>query len=328
MRTTDSRRGFDAASMIAILTLLAGCEGAMAAAPDSAVLADTGTRDAGDRYDAGDDPIDAGTTDGGTPMPDPDAGLPEPEPCPRARVQVAAGEALNLRPDPSTAGTPLAAIPNHTIVDVLARVRGEPVGGDDEWLQVRYRTDEGYVSAVFAECTTDEAPVLTLDGFYLPLACGTSARISQGNDGAYSHSGRTRYAYDFAIPVGVPLVAMADGIVHRLYDATGPGDACYDGGGSSCFPYANLVVLMHADGRTSIYKHLSEVSVSLGELVPRGRAVGLSGSTGYSTGPHAHVMLQEDCGADNCQSLPLVFEDVPGDGIPDTNQTVTSGNCP
>ena len=86
--------------------------------------------------------------------------------------------------------------------------------------------------------------------------------------------------------------------------------------------------LMHADGRTSIYKHLSEVSVSLGELVPRGRAVGLSGSTGYSTGPHAHVMLQEDCGADNCQSLPLVFEDVPGDGIPDTNQTVTSGNCP
>ena len=44
---------------------------------------------------------------------------------------------------------------------------------------------------------------------------------------------------------------------------------------------------------------------------PSGKAVGLSGSTGYSTGPHAHVMRQDAC-ADpiGCQSLRTPFADV------------------
>src|SRR5690606_14645789 len=106
------------------------------------------------------------------------------------------------------------------------------------------------------------------------------------------------------------------------------GDPCYNGGDSSCYPYANLVVLLHGDGSPSSYTHLSSASVSLGVYVGRGQRVGLWGSTAYSTGPHAHVMRQEDCGVANCQSIPLKFADVPGDGVPDTGQTVTSGNCP
>ena len=118
---------------------------------------------------------------------------------------------------------------------------------------------------------------------------------------------------------------MADGIVIHRYAETMPGDPCYDGGDEDCFPYANLVVLLHGDGQASIYKHLSEVLVSDGELVPRGEAVGLSGSTGYSTGPHAHVMLEENCGEANCQSVPLEFVEI---GVPVTDQEVTSTNCP
>jgi murein DD-endopeptidase MepM/ murein hydrolase activator NlpD len=121
------------------------------------------------------------------------------------------------------------------------------------------------------------------------------------------------------------MVAMADGIVIHTFAETMPGDPCYDGGGPECFPYGNLVVLWHGDGSTTLYKHLSEVLVTDGELVPRGMMVGLSGSTGYSTGPHAHVARQEDCGEPNCQSIPLEFVEA---GVPVTGESVTSENCP
>jgi murein DD-endopeptidase MepM/ murein hydrolase activator NlpD len=256
------------------------------------------------------------------------AGAPSNE-CPRVRVDVAAGATLNVRPDPSTANAPVGSLPDGSVVDVVSQVQGESVGGNTLWFQIATSTLSGYISSAFAACTTDEPPVLVPpDAWYLPLECGKSAKISQGNSGSFSHSGKAKYAFDFSLGVGTPMVAMADGIVHHIYDQTGPGDPCYDGGGSSCYPYANLVVLLHGDGSTSIYKHLSQVSVSLGAFVARGTAVGLSGSTGYSTGPHAHVMRQEDCGQANCQSIPLVFADAPGDGVPDTGQTVTSGNCP
>jgi hypothetical protein len=88
------------------------------------------------------------------------------------------------------------------------------------------------------------------------------------------------------------------------------------------------VSLLHGDGSRTVYKHLNEVHVALGEFVPRGAVVGLSGSTGYSTGRHAHTMRTEDCPQANCDSIPLEFADAPGNGVPDTGETVTSGNCP
>lgn len=250
-----------------------------------------------------------------------------PDDCPRARVVVAAGQTLRVRDLPSTQGAVVGSLPNNAVVTVTDRVTGEEVSGNAEWLQID--APAGFVSGAFAMCTTDEAPALEPPGgFRLPLECGTSARISQGNAGSTSHSGKALYAFDFAIPLDTPLVAMADGVVLFTFAETGPGDPCYDGGGSSCFPYANYVVLEHGDGTGSIYKHLNQVLVTVGELVPSGAPVGLSGSTGYSTGPHAHVMRQEECGAaTSCQSIQVTFADVGGDGIPDTGETVTSGNC-
>lgn len=162
----------------------------------------------------------------------------------------------------------------------------------------------------------------------LPLTCGSVVRIAQGNFGNFSHSGRSRYAYDFSIGVGTPMLAMADGEVVELFDQTGPGDDCYNGGGESCFPFANYVAVRHGDSTQTIYKHLNRVDVALGQFVARGTQLGLSGSTGYSTGPHAHVMRQEDCGSSlQCESVPLVFADVEGDGEPEQDDFVTSGNC-
>lgn len=256
---------------------------------------------------------------------------PPADTCPRVRVDVGAGRTLNLRKTASTSAAVVDALPNNTIVSVVEKVKGEAVSGNAAWYKVNFSPNVGYVSAAFAACTTAKSGDLTkTKEFRLPLTCKTTARISQGNNGGFSHSGKAKYAFDFAIPVGTPLTAMADGVVLYTYDKTKPGDPCYNGGGSSCFPYANYVVLRHGDGTASIYKHLSKVQVNVGDFVPSGTAVGLSGSTGYSTGPHAHVMRQEECGAPTtCQSIPVKFADVPGSGVPATGQTVTSANgCP
>lgn len=258
--------------------------------------------------------------------PSEDSSTGETSDCPRVRVMVAAGEVLNVRPTPSTEQEPIGTLPNNAIVDVIEQVEGELIDGSSSWFHIATDTLEGFVFGGFAACTFDEPPeLLPPDGFWLPLECGMTATISQGNNGGTSHQGNAYYAFDFSLGLDTPMVAMADGIVIHTYAETMPGDPCYAGGGPECFAYGNLVVLLHGDGTTSLYKHLNAVLVADGELVLRGTVLGLSGSTGYSTGRHAHVARQEDCGEPNCQSIALEFVEV---GVPVTGQSVTSENCP
>ncbi len=166
-------------------------------------------------------------------------------------------------------------------------------------------------------------------GYLLPLECGYEARISQGNHGTYSHNGMSAYAFDFAIPRGTPIVACRGGTVSRIKNDIKPGDPCWEGGGSECANNVNYVLLQHDDSTNTLYLHLDEASVSVGTTVTRGQLIGLSGSTGHSTGPHLHLQRQEQCASWWCQSVPLSFDDVPfKDGVPGTNDWVTSGNCP
>ncbi len=286
-----------------------------------------------DGVDGVDDSVD-GVDDGAAPEEPPPPPAPEePAPCPRVRVDVADGATLNVRPSPDTQGAPLLALADGAIVAVVDVAVGADVAGVDVWYGVDVDGVYGFVSGAYAVCTEDEAPVVVDpvvdDGFFLPLSCGSRVRIAQGNFGQFSHSGRSRYAFDFSIPVDTPMVAMERGTIAATFDQTGPGDRCYNGGGEDCFRFANYVALRHPDGSVSIYKHLNRVDVSVGDVVDRGEVIGLSGSTGYSTGPHAHVMRQQDCGGDQlaCESLPLVFVDVDGDGVPARDDWVTSGNC-
>lgn len=120
----------------------------------------------------------------------------------------------------------------------------------------------------------------------------------------------------------MPWKGSATGTAVPSSEAT-PGDPCYSGGGPSCISKANLVWVKHADGTQAIYAHLSSVAVSLNQKVMRGQKLGLSGSSGYSTGPHAHVARMKSC----CRTIPLEFKDVSGTGVPKTGDNVTSGNC-
>ncbi|MFE3068388.1 peptidoglycan DD-metalloendopeptidase family protein [Streptomyces sp. NPDC059247] len=60
--------------------------------------------------------------------------------------------------------------------------------------------------------------------------------------------------------------------------------------------YGNEVVIQHADGNYSQYAHLSSLAVSAGQAVSGGQQIGLSGSTGNSTGPHLHFEIRTSPG--------------------------------
>ena len=56
--------------------------------------------------------------------------------------------------------------------------------------------------------------------------------------------------------------------------------------------FGNTVVLNHFDGYTTLYAHLSRISVSVGQEVDHGERIGSVGSTGWSTGPHLHFEIR------------------------------------
>lgn len=100
---------------------------------------------------------------------------------------------------------------------------------------------------------------------------------------AGDHSG-----IDIAVPTGTVLRALWDGIVAW----SDVDDPTLGNGG-----YGNYIRIYHPDlGFDSFVGHLSERRVSNGQIVQRGDIIGLSGSTGNSTGPHVHleIRMKED----------------------------------
>lgn len=91
---------------------------------------------------------------------------------------------------------------------------------------------------------------------------------SSGSRWARGHTGQ-----DFAVDTGTPVRAVGAGTVA----STGCGDG-----------FGNQIVLRHPDGSYTQYAHLSQLQVRRGEKVGPGQRIGLSGSTGNSTGPHLH----------------------------------------
>jgi len=58
--------------------------------------------------------------------------------------------------------------------------------------------------------------------------------------------------------------------------------------------YGHYVVVSHGTGNTTLYAHMSSRSVSVGDRVNQGQKIGVTGSTGISTGPHLHYEITEN----------------------------------
>ncbi|MEU1337650.1 M23 family metallopeptidase [Streptomyces sp. NPDC005827] len=80
---------------------------------------------------------------------------------------------------------------------------------------------------------------------------------------------------------GIDFHAASGTVVH----AVGTGTVVSTGWGGA---YGNQIVIKMADGMYTQYGHLSSIGVSVGQQVTPGQQIGLSGSTGNTTGPHLH----------------------------------------
>ncbi|GGX36830.1 peptidase [Streptomyces malachitofuscus] len=101
---------------------------------------------------------------------------------------------------------------------------------------------------------------------------GTAYKVAGSMWSSGYHTG-----VDFSVPTGTSLKAVGSGTVVS---------AGWAGA------YGNQVVIQLSDGHYAQYAHLSSLSVSAGQTVSAGQQVGLSGSTGNSTGPHLHFEIR------------------------------------
>ncbi|MFO7908437.1 MAG: peptidoglycan DD-metalloendopeptidase family protein [Halomonas sp.] len=95
---------------------------------------------------------------------------------------------------------------------------------------------------------------------------------------------------DFAMPIGTPITAPANGRVDRVdyHNAAG-----------------RYVVIKHDNGYRTRYLHLSRSLVKPGERVEMGEEIALSGNTGRSTGPHLHYEVHVNNKPVNAMNIDL-----------------------
>ncbi len=74
---------------------------------------------------------------------------------------------------------------------------------------------------------------------------------------------------------GDDIYAAADGVITKARPEGGNG-------------YGKYVEITHDNGIVTLYAHMSQVNVAVGDTVKAGDIIGLVGSTGYTTGPHLH----------------------------------------
>lgn len=84
---------------------------------------------------------------------------------------------------------------------------------------------------------------------------------------------------DISAPMGADFIAANDGIVVKA-EKTGA--------------YGNMVMIDHGGGISTLYAHGSAILVQAGQVVKKGEPILKVGSTGYSTGPHAHFEVRKE----------------------------------
>ncbi len=123
-------------------------------------------------------------------------------------------------------------------------------------------------------------------GYQLPFQATVEKRIVQPT-GEYAHENfsESRYAIDFLLDVGTPILASRGGTVFRT-----KSDSDRHGLDIKLANEVNYVAVNHDDGTFAEYLHLGkdQVEVEEGQKVQAGDLLGYSGLSGCMSAPHLH----------------------------------------
>ncbi len=101
---------------------------------------------------------------------------------------------------------------------------------------------------------------------------------AKDNSGIWASTNNVHTGQDFPMKIGSPVSASLDGYVSSI----NPGP-----------DYGTAIVIDHPNGYQTVYGHLSERTVNLGDYVSKGQKIGKSGNTGNTTGPHLHYEVRQ-----------------------------------
>ncbi|MBR4545645.1 MAG: peptidoglycan DD-metalloendopeptidase family protein [Oscillibacter sp.] len=150
-----------------------------------------------------------------------------------------------------------------------ARIRAEEAAAE------AYRRMRERVAAI------DDFTVSYGDGGYIwpvnsrRITSGFGSRSSPGGIGSTNHKGIDIGGVGYGTAVHA---AKSGTVIISQYSSS----------------YGNFVVVSHGSGNTTLYAHMSTRLVEAGQAVEQGDIVGLTGSTGHSTGPHLHFEITEN----------------------------------
>lgn len=112
-----------------------------------------------------------------------------------------------------------------------------------------------------------------VDSRYITSTVG--GRTSPGGVGSTNHKGTDIGRVGYTSPI---YAAKAGTVIVSTYSRS----------------YGNYVVVSHGSGNTTLYAHMSSRKVNVGQYVKQGAVLGITGSTGNSTGPHLHFEITEN----------------------------------
>lgn len=123
------------------------------------------------------------------------------------------------------------------------------------------------------------APAQTYTGGILPSTKLGPGPDSRAGDRKHPLTGQVRFhaGNDYPMDPGTPITVLKGGKVTRS-----------EVNGSMTSGYGNLIEIQHPDGSKSVYAHLNQRNVLVGDTIKPGTVIGTVGSTGGSTGPHLH----------------------------------------
>jgi murein DD-endopeptidase MepM/ murein hydrolase activator NlpD len=114
--------------------------------------------------------------------------------------------------------------------------------------------------------------------FTYPVGSNISITQGYGKTSFSNHYGSGKHnGVDFGIKYGSVYAAKGGKVINT--------------GNNGKYAYGKWIAIDHGDGLVTLYGHFSKQSVSAGDTVKEGDKIGISGNTGYSTGPHLHFSV-------------------------------------